>query len=205
VRGAVEHGWRIKAVRWTMLSGPAFAGVNFFAFYALQPHLLELYGDPTAYGVAGVASAIVALGQIGGGLSVPVIRRFVHRRTTVIAVGIAISAAALLGIGLAGTFWVAIGFLVVWSLTAAVNPVRQAFLNGCIVSDERATVLSFDALLASGGGAIAQPLLGRVADLQGYGAAYLVTGGFQLLALPFVWLARRQNSPGDILAPIGEA
>ena len=40
---------------------------------------------------------------------------------------------------------------------------RQAYLNGLIASEHRATVLSFDALMSSAGGVVAQPALGRVA------------------------------------------
>ena len=42
-----------------------------FAFYALQPYLLELYGDPGAFGIAGLAAAIVAGTQMIAGLLVP--------------------------------------------------------------------------------------------------------------------------------------
>ena len=53
-----------------MLAAPFTFGVGIYAFYALQPYLLELYGDPTAYSVAGLAAAIVAGAQIVGGLIV---------------------------------------------------------------------------------------------------------------------------------------
>ena len=39
-------------------------GVGIYAFYALQPYLLELYGDPNAYSIAGLVAAIVAGAQI---------------------------------------------------------------------------------------------------------------------------------------------
>ena len=55
-------------------------------------------------------------------------------------------------------------------------------------------------LMGSAGGVIAQPALGRVADVNGYGAAYIVSAGIQALALPFVLLARRENAVSD---PIG--
>ena len=42
-------------------------GVGIYGFYALQPYLLELYGDPQAYQVAGLVAAIVAGAQILGG------------------------------------------------------------------------------------------------------------------------------------------
>jgi hypothetical protein len=41
-------------------------GVGFYAFYALQPYLLELYGDPEAYQIARLVAAIVAGAQILG-------------------------------------------------------------------------------------------------------------------------------------------
>jgi len=47
-------------VKWIMLASPFTAGVGFYAFYALQPYLLELWGDSTAYGIAGLVAAIVA-------------------------------------------------------------------------------------------------------------------------------------------------
>ena len=50
-----------------MLAAPFTAGVGIYTFYALQPYLLDLYGDPNAYSVAGLAAAIVAGSQILGG------------------------------------------------------------------------------------------------------------------------------------------
>ena len=71
---SIEYGWRVPAVKWLMLSS-LFSGVGIYAFYALQPYLLELYGDPTAYSVAGLVAAIVAGAQILGGIAAPRIRR----------------------------------------------------------------------------------------------------------------------------------
>lgn len=52
-------------------AAPWTGGVGIFAFYALQPYLLDLYGDPEAYGIAGLAAAIVAGAQILGGFVAP--------------------------------------------------------------------------------------------------------------------------------------
>ena len=38
-----------RPVRWLMLAAPFTGGVGFYAFYAMQPYLLELYGDERAY------------------------------------------------------------------------------------------------------------------------------------------------------------
>ena len=68
---SIEFGWRRPAVKWLMLAAPFEAGVGIYAFYALQPYLLELAGEPEAYGIAGLAAAIVAGAQIAGGLAAP--------------------------------------------------------------------------------------------------------------------------------------
>jgi hypothetical protein len=50
------------------------------------------------------------------------------------------------------------------------------------------------------------PVLGRVADVNGYGASYLVAAGIQVLALPFVLLARREHALSDpITVETGDA
>jgi MFS family permease len=89
VRGSIDAGLRNPPVRWLMLATPFTTGVGFFAFYALQPYLLELYGDPGAYGVAGLAAAIFAGAQIVGGLIVPRVRRLFRRRTDALLIGTA--------------------------------------------------------------------------------------------------------------------
>lgn len=115
-----------------------------FAFYAMQPYLLQLYGDPNAYGIAGLAAAIVGGAQIGGGLLVPRLRRIFKRRTSLLLMATMISAVVLAAVGLIPRFWNAILLLAIWGLVfATVMPVRQAFVNQLIPSEQRATVLSF--------------------------------------------------------------
>jgi MFS family permease len=197
-RGAIDGGLRNPPVRWLMLAAPFTTGVGFFAFYALQPYLLELYGDPSAYSIAGLAAAMIAGAQIVGGLSVPFVRRLFRRRTDALLLGVVANVALLAGIGWTDSFVVALVLLAAWALVFAVGtPLRQAFINGVIPSEQRATVLSFDSLMGSTGGVVAQPALGRVADVAGYGPSYLVAAGVQALALPFIWLARRERAPSD--------
>ena len=206
-RGSIDGGLRNRPVRWLMLAAPFTGGVGFYAFYAMQPYLLELYGDPTAYSIAGLAAAIVAGAQIVGGLSVPIVRRFFSLRTNAIFLAVALESLLLGALAVVGfnqtdlgmsAFYLAIVLLILWALVAAVaGPIRQAFLNGIIPSEQRATVLSFDSLMGSIGGTVAQPVLGRVADMSGYAASYLVSGAINAAALPFVLLARREQAPSD--------
>jgi MFS family permease len=198
LRASIDNGWRNPPVRWLMLAGFCSGGVMIFAFYALQPYLLELYGNRQAFGIAGLAAAIVAGTEMLAGWVVPLARRWFTRRTHALIVASSIGIVCLALMGTTSSFWVVSVLLVVWGLTFSVTvPLRQAYLNGIIPSQQRATVLSFDNLMASAGGVVAQPALGRAADVWGYGPAYVLSAAIQLLALPFLLLTRRENAPSD--------
>ncbi len=195
---ALQYGLRNPPVRWVMLANMFTDGVSIYAFYAMQPYLLELYGDTKAYGIAGLAAAIVGGAQIGGGVLVPHLARVFPQRTSVLLAAVMLSAACLALIAAVPRFWIAVPLLVVWGLVfAVVSPVRQAYVNDLIPSEQRATVLSFDSLMGSSGGVVAQPILGRAADVWGYPASYACSAATQALAIPFVWLARRERAASD--------
>ena len=198
LRASVDAGLKKPPVRFIMLAAPFVQGVGFYVFYALQPYLLELFGDPRAYSVAALAAAIVAGVDILGGWMAPRVRDLVRRRTTVLLASNIVSSLILLGLLLTSSFWLALVLLVLWALvTSAGAPVRQAYLNDMIASKQRATVLSFDSLVGSSGGVVVQPLLGRTADLYGYPASLAVSGVVQLMAAPFIMLSRRQRPDAD--------
>jgi MFS family permease len=200
LHASIRYGLRNPPVRWVMLASAFLDGVSIYAFYAMQPYLLELYGDPKAYGVAGLAAAIVGGAQIGGGLLVPRLRRAFDRRTSVLLVSTLAGTTALAIVGLVPQFWIAIVLLMFWGLVyATVMPVRQAFVNGLIPSEQRATVLSFDSLMGSAGGVAFQPALGRAADAWGYPASYLVSAAIQAVAVPVLWRARREHADSDAM------
>jgi MFS family permease len=197
---SIEYGWRVPAVKWLMVEVLFTGGVGIYAFYALQPYLLELYGDPQAYQIAGLVAAIVAGAQIAGGIAAPRIRRLFRRRTSALIATAGLSVVTLGLIGLVESFWAVIGLIVVWGLLfAATLPIRQTYLNGLIPSRQRATILSFDSMMSSTGGVWTQPLLGRAADVWGYAPSYLIGAGISALAIPCLALSRRENAPADTL------
>ena len=203
---SIDYGWRVPAVKWLMVEALFTGGVGIYAFYALQPYLLELYGDPNAYQVAGLVAAVVAGAQILGGMAAPWIRRRFARRTTALLVTAGLSSATLAVIGLVDSFAAVIALIVVWGLLfAATMPIRQAYINGLIPSRQRATILSFDSMMTSTGGVWTQPALGRAADAWGYAPSYLIAAGISTLALPFLLLSRRQNAPADTVQPVAAA
>src|SRR3954447_15799561 len=197
---SIDYGWRVPAVKWLMVEALFTGGVGIYAFYALQPYLLELYGDPDAYQVAGLAAAIVAGAQILGGVAAPRIRSLFERRTPALIVMAAASVVTLVMIGLVQSFWPVIGFTTVWALLfAATMPIRQTYINGMIPSRQRATILSFDSMMSSTGGVWAQPVLGKAADAYGYATSYLFSAGIAVFAVPFLVLSRRQDNPADTI------
>lgn len=197
---SMTYGLRHPKVSWVMWSAPFISGVTFYSFYALQPYLLELYHDPKAYSIAGLAAAIVAGSQIVGGALAGRLKSIFRLRTQVLLVATLASCAALLLVGIVSQFWLAILLLCAWGLvSAAALPVRQAYLNGLIPTQQRATVLSFDSLFGSIGGVVIQPLLGRVADTNSYGLSFIAASVIQLLSLPFLWRAKQSKASSDPL------
>jgi MFS family permease len=87
LRAAVRHGLGNPPVRWVMLANIFTDGVSIYAFYAMQPFLLQLYGDPEAYWIAGLAAAIVGGAQIVGGLLVPHLSHVFRRPSPCRSVG----------------------------------------------------------------------------------------------------------------------
>jgi MFS family permease len=206
LKASIDGGFKHPPVRYIMLAAPFTEGVGFYVFYALQPYLLQLFGDPRAYAVAGLAAAIVAGADIVGGWMAPRVRQRVRRRTTVLIVSNVVSSVILVALLFTTTFWLALVLLALWAVVgAAGTPVRQAYLNDMIASKQRATVLSFDSLIGSSGGVVVQPLLGRSADLYGYPASLAVSGAVQLLAAPFILLSRRQRSQADTASDLTAA
>ncbi|MCE3243904.1 MAG: transporter [Arthrobacter sp.] len=195
---SIESGLKNPPVRYVMLAAPFSSGVAIYVFYALQPYLLGLFGDPGAYSIAGLAAALVAGAEILGGWVAPRVRRLVRKRTTVLMLSSSLSAAILLALGFIQVFWAALVLLALWALVAAAGtPVRQAYLNDMIASKQRATVLSFDSLMGSSGGVVVQPALGRAADVYGYPASLAVSGLIELMAVPFLLASRQQRHRAD--------
>jgi MFS family permease len=202
VRSSLDHGLLNPPVRWLMLAAPFGAGISVYGFYAAQPYLLELYGKEDSYAIAGVSAALVAGALIVGGALVGQAARFFHRRTSLLLAATAATAGALVLVGTLTEFWVALVLIGIWAvLFAMMTPVRQALLNGLIPSAQRATVLSSDNMLSSAGGVVAQPALGKAADVWSYGTSYVISAFVQLLALPFLLLARREGAVSDPIEP----
>jgi MFS family permease len=108
---------------------------------------------------------------------------------------------AMIGVGLASTFIVALVLLFLAGVAMGVQmPVRQAYFHEVVPSDRRATVVSFDSMVSGVGGVAGQVGLGALADRDGYSAGYIVGGAATLLSIPLVALVRRYNDAADFFA-----
>lgn len=205
-RGSVKYGLGNPPVRYLMLAAPFTAGVGIYVFYALQPYLLELWGDEKAYSIAGLAAAVIAGSQIVGGILAPFARRLFKKRTTTLILSTVIGVLLLLTLGIATNFWVALVILIVWGIASSIDdPIRRAYINGMIPSKQRATVLSFESLMGNLGGIGIQPALGRVADISSYSFSLVVSGVISAVAVPFLALSRAQHAPADTAASGADA
>lgn len=197
---SIDYGLKNPPIRWIMLASAFTTGVSIYAFYALQPYILKLYGNSTAYSIAGLVAAIVAGAQIAGGFLTPYVRKLFKKRTTLLLMGAIIDTILLFFIGFTTSFWLTILLLVLWALVpAATMPMRQAYLNGLIPSQQRATVLSFDSLIGSSGGVIIQPILGKTADVWNYSLSYTIGGVINAFSWPFIIFAKREKAKSDII------
>jgi MFS family permease len=207
VRASIKHGLGNPPIRMFMFGAPFAMGVGIWVFYAFQPYLLELFGDADATWLAGVAAAIFATAQMVGGSSVNLVRKVFKTRTAVIVLEVVLGALAIVGVGVAQWldnplgFWVAIVLLTLTALIWALSgPMQQAYMNEVIPSEQRATVLSFSSLMGSAGGVVAQPALGKVADVWSLGTGYIVAGILYAFRLPFIVAVRKMNLDADKVA-----
>ena len=195
LRNSIEIGFKKPPLRFMIISAPFLAGAGFYAFYAMQPYLLGLYGRSNSYGIVGIAAASIAASQILAGMVSKKFRGLFSKRTNAIILGITVSSISLLLVGVLHNFYSVFVFLILWSLSfTIVSPIRQAYINNLIPSQQRATILSFDSLFASSGAVVSQPALGFVADVWSYSVSYTIAAVVQITSLPFVFLAKTKSS-----------
>ena len=137
--------------------------------------------------------------MLGNGL-VEWFARFCGKRTTMILWALGIQATAAIGVGLVNNFYVAVGlYLVVTSTFGVLMPVRQAYIHQVIPSAQRATVLSFDSLMGSGGSMVGQGGLGYISQVRSISSGYIIGGLISFLSLPAIFALRKMGQPADVI------
>jgi MFS family permease len=177
----------------------SFVSWGFFAWawYAWQPYFLELYGANAVW-LSGVIAALFALAGIAGNSLVGRIAVPGRRRTTILLGAAAVTTATMTATGAFQTFWVAVPVFLIGAIAGGVlQPVRQAYLHNSIPTSERATLVSFDALVGSVGSVGGQTGLGYLSQERSVPAAFVVGGLTTILILPIFGRLRSLNEPAD--------
>jgi MFS family permease len=196
-RAGVTFGWAQRPIRLLMIVSAIETGFLFFAFYAWQPYLLELLGRDAVW-VAGLVSAGIALATIAGNQVVQVASRYCGRRTTLMLAAAGAQTIAALVLGLTTSFWIAlVGLLGVMAASGVMTPVRQAYIQQLIPSEQRATVTSFDSMVGGVGGTAGQLGLGWLGEARSVRAALFAGGLATVAVLPLVARVRGLRSGAD--------
>ena len=196
-RAGVRFGWADRSLRPLMLGMAAQMGVFAWAWYAWQPYFLELL-EQDAVWVAGVVAALLSISMMIGNGLVEVVTKWCGRRTTLFLWSASVFSLALVGVGLASSFVLALVFLCVAAAATGVQgPVRQAFIHRIVPTQQRATVVSLDSMITGGASVGGQAGLGYISERQGFSVGYVVCGAVTLAAIPFYALARKVGDDAD--------
>ncbi len=196
----VKYGLQNRVVRPLMIAGLLQGAFFMYGFYSWQVYFLDLLGRNLVW-VNGVIAALVGLTGIAGAALVGPLSRTRLRRSTIVFAMVALQAVAVVLAALLQVFWIAVPLYLLSALAFGVQgPVRQAWLNARIPSEQRATIISLDAMFLEAGGAGGQVGLGYLSRAVSIPVAWVVGGAWQLVALPFIWRARTADSE-DVVTP----
>lgn len=198
-RAGITYGWRKPAVRLLVMDSFLVWGFFSWAWYAWQPYFLELYGHDAIW-LAGVIAALFAVAGIAGNTLVSRLAIPGRRRTTILLVSSVVTTATMVGTGAVRSFWITVPIFLLGAVAGGVlQPVRQTFLHQSIPTSERATLVSFDALLGSLGSVGGQTGLGYLSEERSIPFGFVVGGLVTALTIPIFGRLRALNEPADVI------
>lgn len=198
VAGAgVRYGTRNPVVRSLMLAGCVQGIFGMFGFYSWQRYFLDLLGRDLVWVSGLVAAAVGLAGACGGALVRPLMAHKPRRSGVLLWTAMGATVCIVLA-GIVRMFWIAVPLYVLACVLGGVSvPVRSAWLNDCIPSEQRATLISLDSLFGEAGGTAGQLGLGYVSKTVSIPTAWVIGGVLQIGALPFLGVARRRGMVSD--------
>jgi MFS family permease len=168
-----------------------------WAWYAWQPYFLELYGEDAIW-LAGVIAALFSLAGIVGNALVGRLAKPGRRRTTIMLGAASVTTATMVATGAVRYFWVTVPLFLLGAVAGGVlQPLRQTYLHASIPTSERATLVSFDALVGNVGSIGGQAGLGYLSQERSIPAGFVVGGLATILVLPIFGRLRSLNEPAD--------
>jgi MFS family permease len=205
----VTYGLRDRAVRFIMFASLVQGVFFMYGFYSWQKYFLDLLGRDLVW-VTGLIAALVGLTQIVGNMAVGRIIARWPDRGLILMTCAAVTTVTVIGAALIQNFWVAVPLYLVSTVAFGISlPVKQGWLNARIPSQQRATIISLDALFGDGGSTVGQVGLGWMSSAVSIPAAWLVGGLIEAIGVPLLGVARRaeRRQPAESLtwdeAPAG--
>jgi MFS family permease len=190
-RAGVTFGLRDRTVRFIMIASLVQGVFFMYGFYSWQKYFLDLLGQELVW-VTGVIAALVGLTQILGNVLVGRITARVPDRGLILMVCAGVSTVSIVGAALVQQFWIAVPLYLVSAVAFGISfPVKQGWLNARIPSEQRATIISLDALFGDAGSTAGQVGLGWLSQAFSIPLAWLVGGVSQVLEVPLYGAARR--------------
>jgi MFS family permease len=198
-RAGITYGWQSPAIRLLVIDSFVVWGFFSWAWYAWQPYFLELYGEDAVW-LSGLIAALFALAGIAGNSLVRVFAKPGRRRTTILIAASGVTTATMVATGAIRSFWVTVPLFLLGAVgMGIVGPVRQTYLHHSIPSSERATLVSFDALMGSLGSVGGQTGLGYLSQERSIPAGFVIGGLTTVLSLPIFGRLRALNEPADLV------
>lgn len=196
---SIKYGWNNQSMRLIIFAGVVQNSVIAWAWYAWQPHFLNLLGQDEIW-VLGIIAALISLSIMVGNSIVGWFTKYCGRRTTLLLWASSLFSIGLVGVGFAENFWLAVGMFLVVGLSLGLNqPVRQAFIHRSIPSETRATIVSFDSMISSGGSVLGQSGLGYISQVRSIGAGYSISSLISIIAFPLWILLRKRSDAADVI------
>jgi MFS family permease len=206
---SVRFGLKQPALR--QLMGVSFILGIFmmWGFYAFQPYITDLAGFPGAAWFSGLVTAGITLSQIigqmlarrhnrkmeaGGNTGGLIAVAMIPGGIGALLVGAAGLPAMKELLGMPGAPILAIaGIMLMMGSRGYAAPFQRSALHSRIPSEKRATIVSLDSLVGSGGAIIGQPALGGLAGRFGIASGYLAGALFFGLTQPVLARFRRSE------------
>ena len=195
-RAGVTFGWRDPVIRLLIFTTFIQMGFLMWGWYAWQPYFLSLLGSDKVWAAGAIPAASALAMMVGNGM-VEFLGRHCARRSTLLVWSSLATSVAMVGVGLAGSFWPAVSwFLLGMVAFGVVGPVKQGLLHKVVPSEHRATVVSFDSMFGNAGGIAGQTGLGALSEGSSIASGYVAGGLLTLLAVPFY--SRLKRTAGDL-------
>jgi MFS family permease len=203
-RDSIRFGWNMRRARLAIIAGAMPAVFLEWGYHAWQPYFLGLLGSNSIW-ILGAIAAAISLSTMAGNWLVEHLTQYCGRRTTMLLGASIVYSTTAIGVGLAHTFWLALGLYLVGMMSSGVfQPVRQGYLHLVVAREQRATVLSLASLVASVGSMAGQAGLGLIAARGSLGNGYVVGGAVTALAIPVVLVMRAlAGGPDRIVGKAG--